>query len=70
MDIYLSPKSTMFVVSTTAIILLNVHLFNVFILQPHHLSLNKAGLYEGSFSGGDGGWGMGQFGPPSYFKKN
>ena len=26
---------------------------------------NKAGLFEGSFS-----WGGGQFGPPSYFKKN
>ena len=59
MDIYLSPKSTLFVVSTTAIILLDVPIFNVFMLQPHHHSPNKAGLYEGSFFWGRrglGGW--------------
>ena len=50
-------------------IIINMQInFLCFIFKKRPLNPNRAGLFEGSFSWGEGG-GV-QFDPPSYFKKN
>ena len=44
------------------------HIFQVTFLCTGGINHNKAELFEGSFF--CGGWGVGQFDPPSYFKQN